>query len=116
MRSQPEQSGAQHQVLRQVERARGLLSRQAMGFHFRLTVSTHVNDRKTYGLFFSDHLHRYAINRGIASAQNLVPPEDQIECSLERCHIQRAGYPQALRDVVRSQIRFELMEKPKPLL
>ncbi len=104
LRSQPEQSGAKHQVSRQIECAPSLLTRQAICFHFRFRASTDVNERQTDGIFLPDDLHRCTIHRSISGAQNLVPLEDGVECRLKRRHIQWTGHPQAFRYVVRRQI------------
>ena len=118
IRSRPDQPQAHHWIARQIERGRhhrcpaladGVTAR-------RLRQRRQIVDRNRHRLRRLDPLQRHAVLLDVGRAQRRVATHDFTERPGERLDIERAGQTPPVRDVIRGELRQQLVQEPQPLL
>src|SRR5688572_22125022 len=79
-------------------------------------LKAEIHHRQVHRKVFGDDLNQLAVDLIKSRAEDFMPPDDLVE-TLRRCFsVERTSQPYRQRRVVRGAVRFQLGEKPQPLL
>ena len=116
--AQAHQGGAQHRPLGEVERPQRLAAHHPLELRLarRLGQRRQVHQGHRDLRWRLDDLHRLAVDRGVAGAQDLVAADHRRHGAAQRRPVQEAPQAEAAGDVVGMAPRLELVEEPQALL
>ena len=118
LRCEPEQIRAHERAGTQIEAASSLFGSKL--FSFRLSLNLRQFPKLCYGKWNRERRCNYLYCLpslcSEARAQDFVPPDNFVNTAFKSSDVERSRDPNSARHVVKRIARFQLVEKPEPLL